>query len=90
MIEPTDHANLPEMNRVSLMVEILFRSNCSLQGDITWLEKNKTRSFRSLLELLFLLQGTCEEPGAPPADYQLRTWCDAEVHDQMEAVDHVL
>ena len=60
----------------TFMVEVLFRGNCSLQGDITWLEGEKKRSFRSLLELVALIQEACEETGAPAAEYEIRSWFD--------------
>ena len=36
-------------------VRILFRQNASWQGSVTWLETGRSESFRSALELLFLL-----------------------------------
>lgn len=60
----------------TFMVEVLFRGNCSMQGDVTWLEGEKKRSFRSLLELVSLIQEACEESGAPAPDYELWSWFD--------------
>ena len=36
-------------------VRILFRQNASWQGSVTWNETGRSESFRSALELLFLL-----------------------------------
>lgn len=36
-------------------VRILFRQNASWQGSVTWLEGNREESFRSVLELIFLM-----------------------------------
>lgn len=36
-------------------VRILFRQNSSWQGSVTWLEKNQEESFRSVLELILLM-----------------------------------
>ena len=36
-------------------VKILFRQNASWQGCVTWLEGGKEESFRSALELIFLM-----------------------------------
>lgn len=36
-------------------VKILFRQNASWQGCVTWLERGKEESFRSALELAFLM-----------------------------------
>ena len=39
----------------TLALRILFRQNASWQGSVTWLEGKREESFRSVLELLFLL-----------------------------------
>ena len=36
-------------------VKVLFRQNASWQGSVTWLEGRREESFRSVLELLLLL-----------------------------------
>ena len=36
-------------------LRILFRQNSSWQGSITWLEGKQERSFRSVLELILLM-----------------------------------
>lgn len=36
-------------------VKIIFRQNASWQGIITWIEDRKEESFRSVLELIFLM-----------------------------------
>lgn len=44
-------------------VRILFRQNASWQGSVTWLEGKREQSFRSVLELLLLIDSalTCEK-----------------------------
>ena len=45
-------------------VRILFRQNSSWQGSILWVEGNREESFRSVLELIFLLDSAaCAEGG---------------------------
>lgn len=41
-------------------LQILFRRNASWQGTIHWIEKNKTQNFRSVLELITLLNSALE------------------------------
>lgn len=36
-------------------VQVLFRQNSSWQGSILWVEGNREESFRSVLELIFLM-----------------------------------
>ena len=49
----------PECKRMgqgaTFVVNILFRQHTSWQGTITWCEKNHEQSFRSVLELLNLM-----------------------------------
>ena len=40
-------------------VRIMFRQNASWQGSISWLEGKSEESFRSVLELLFLMDSAC-------------------------------
>ena len=49
--------------RATISLRILFRQNASWQGSVTWLETGQEESFRSVLELLFLMNsalGTAE------------------------------
>jgi len=59
----------PEKKRKTLAsfeINILFRQNASWQGSVVWMEKDASTEFRSVLELIFLidsvLSGVDEEP----------------------------
>ena len=39
----------------TLAVKVLFRQNASWQGSVLWVEGNREESFRSVLELIFLM-----------------------------------
>jgi len=41
--------------KATFILRILFRQNASWQGSITWLEGRREQSFRSALELIFLI-----------------------------------
>lgn len=41
-------------------LRILFRQNASWQGSVTWLEGKQVQSFRSALELIFLINSALE------------------------------
>ena len=43
-------------------VRILFRQNASWQGTITWLEGKQEQSFRSVLELILLMNTALQSP----------------------------
>jgi hypothetical protein len=64
-------------------IRILYRQNASYQGEICWMEKGKCLYFRSLLEMIMLLQEALEEAGVPQAEYTLKTWKDGEVQEEI-------
>ena len=41
-------------------VRIMFRQNASWQGSVTWLEGKREESFRSVLELILLMDSALE------------------------------
>lgn len=53
--------------RATFAVRVLFRQNATWQGSVTWMEKNQEESFRSVLELLLLMNSAMEkqEQGCP-------------------------
>ena len=51
----------PEHWLASFRVSILFRQNASWQGSIQWLEQNSASQFRSVLELIQLLDSVLAE-----------------------------
>lgn len=40
----------------TFVVRVLFRQNATWQGTVSWVEGNKTQQFRSMLELIHLLE----------------------------------
>ena len=53
-------------NRQTFLVHIVENQNATWQGDVTWLDEEKKESFRSLLELIKLMDmavGSCGECG---------------------------
>lgn len=51
------HNNVQNMQGelATFAIRILFRQNASWQGSVNWLEGRKEQSFRSVLELIFLI-----------------------------------
>lgn len=47
--------------RATFVVKILFRQHTSWQGTIMWCEKGREESFRSVLELLLLMDSVTQE-----------------------------
>ena len=48
--------------KATFALRILFRQNASWQGSVTWLEGKKEQSFRSLLELVLLMDSAISQP----------------------------
>ena len=42
-------------------VKVIFRQNVSWQGTVTWIEEGREESFRSVLELIFLIDSALSE-----------------------------
>ena len=52
----------------TFVIRIMFRQHASWQGSVTWLEGKGEQTFRSVLELILLLDsalGGCREGGEP-------------------------
>lgn len=47
--------NNENTGKATFVIKVLFRQNATWQGKIQWVEKNKTQSFRSDLEMLKLM-----------------------------------
>lgn len=56
---PHRQKNIDSMDeQATFIVKVLYRENKSWQGRVTWTEENKTQSFRSVLELINLIDST--------------------------------
>ena len=47
--------NLKQNGKTTFILKVLYRQNATWQGNIQWVEGNKTRNFRSDLEMLKLM-----------------------------------
>ena len=45
----------------TFLVKLLSQQNATWQGTVTWVDKKEEQPFRSLLELIKLIDGTLEE-----------------------------
>ncbi len=81
--DKTNSANLEYINtKPDFIVRVLMRQNASWQGELCWLNSGKTVHFRSLLELIMLMQEAMEISGQPEADYSFRSWSDSSANQQ--------
>lgn len=44
-------------DKATFIIQVQYRQNSSWQGEIVWVEENKTQHFRSALELIKLMDG---------------------------------
>lgn len=68
---------LREGKLATFAVRVIFRQNASWQGSVTWLEGGREQSFRSVLELILLLDSALQSgtmkrenrvPGSPACE----------------------
>lgn len=50
----------PSGRRATFQLRVLFRQNASWQGSVVWVEGRREESFRSVLELLFLMNSAMD------------------------------
>lgn len=81
MEKKLDSINL-EKNESNFYIRILFRQNVTYQGTIEWISgnknKNKKRYFRSLLEMISLINEAVEINDGEKTDYKIRKWEEVE------------
>ena len=53
--------SISEGELATFSVRILFRQNASWQGSVTWLDESREESFRSVLELILLMDSAITE-----------------------------
>ena len=47
----------------TFVVRIISQENATWQGQVTWIDNNQTESFRSMLELIRLMDAAIEREG---------------------------
>ncbi len=60
----------------SFIICVQHRQNSSWQGRITWMENNKTLYFRSVWELIKLIDSALDTVSAPEESGALQSWTD--------------
>ena len=50
---------------------VISQENATWQGQVTWLDEKETRSFRSLLELIKLIDGAMDDREMPDEAVQV-------------------
>ncbi|WP_455581050.1 hypothetical protein [Dysosmobacter sp.] len=53
----------PSGKKATFQLRVIFRQNASWQGSVLWMESRREESFRSVLELLLLMDGVLLEEG---------------------------
>jgi len=63
---PPSPTEIQEGRAATFLVRVLFRQNASWQGSLTWLEGDKSQSFRSVLELVLLMDSALRNGKSEP------------------------
>lgn len=69
-----ENENFKNIGGSEFLVRVLFRQNASWQGEVHWLDSDEKKNFRSLLELIVLLQEAMDKTSKPKADYIFKSW----------------
>ena len=62
----------------TFIVRVQHRQNNTWQGRITWADKNKTLHFRSIWEMVHLMENALYEDASPDEIPEVRSWDDDE------------
>ena len=57
----------------TFMIRVMFDDNCSFQGEISWLEGEKTLCFRSVVEMIALIREAAGDDSSSRG-YKMRSW----------------
>ena len=60
----------------NFLIRIIYQNNTSWQGEVRRLDNNKKMNFRSLMELMMLMQEAVADADTPNAEYSIRSWND--------------
>ncbi|MFW6311989.1 MAG: hypothetical protein ACOC1K_07120 [Nanoarchaeota archaeon] len=58
----------------TFLIRIMYRCNTSWQGEIKWLEGQKNIRFRSLLEMIFLIEEILKETNKLNKEDKIKNW----------------
>lgn len=68
----------PRPKSTTFLVRIQFQENTTWQGRIEWLEGKKSKPFRSLLELIVLMQEAQQLAGSGEIELRFHSWDEKE------------
>lgn len=55
-----EERNIPRGEKATFMVQVQYRQNATWQGRVAWVEKDETKTFRSALELIKLIDSALD------------------------------
>ena len=57
---PTPDSDLPQGSLATFHLQVLYRRNASWQGKLVWVEQDRLQDFRSVLELMTLIESSVQ------------------------------
>ncbi len=81
MVNTDEKEFLHKINNSNFLVRIHFKQNADWQGIVHWLETNKTVPFRSVLELITLLNEAVGLSTSSKDEFNLRSWNNEDLGD---------
>ena len=64
------------LGKPEFLIRLNMRQNATWQGELCWVNDGRKIHFRSLLEMVNLMQEAIEISGEPKAEYAFRSWYD--------------
>jgi len=64
------------LGKPEFMIRIILRHNATWQGELNWLNADRRIHFRSMMEMIALMEEAMEISGEPKAEYKFRSWQD--------------
>ena len=65
--------------KTEFMIRLNMRQNATWQGELYWINTNRRVHFRSMLEMINLMQEAMEISGEPKPEYTFRSWHDESI-----------
>jgi hypothetical protein len=72
-VKPTSKKTL---GKPEFLVRLNLRHNATWQGELHWLNADRRVHFRSVMEMVALMEEAMEISGEPKAEYEFRSWQD--------------
>ena len=72
------------LGKPGFLIRLNLKQNVTWQGELHWINAGRKVHFRSLLELIALMQEAIDISAEPHGEYELRSWYDDHTKAEFE------